>query len=181
MTRTERRKGRGGRTVLALFILLAGAFTAGYMTSDRPEPLFYGLHGPFPGGQPGSGRLKRSFYDAAARLKEHKNVLERSIEDRASAPPYGEGDIKALREELEKIESLLVPAMSAAMPESIASQAAAAGQARRETLLACARMSVLVKGGTSANSARTRAAKAALEKEVARLQHHLSGLARLLD
>ncbi|KAF0126920.1 MAG: hypothetical protein FD189_1318 [Elusimicrobia bacterium] len=181
MNRTERRRGGGGRVVLALLMLLAGAFTAGYMTAERPAALAYGLHGPFPGAQPGSGRLKRSFYDAAARLKEHKNVLERSIEDRASAPPYGPDDIGALREELEKIESLLVPAMSAAMPEAIASQAAAAGQARRETLLACARMSVLVKGGEPGNSSRSRAAKTTLEREVDRLQHHLSGLARLLD
>lgn len=181
MNRAERRSGAGGRAVLAVLMLLAGAFAAGYMTAERPGPLSYGLHGPFPGAQPGSGRLKRSFYDAAARLKEHKNVLERSIEDRASAPPYGAGEVIALREELEKIEALLVPAMSAAMPESIASQAAAAGQARRETLLACARMSVLVKGGEPTGSARSRAAKTALEREVDRLQHHLSGLARLLD
>jgi hypothetical protein len=163
-------------------MLLGGAFTAGYMTATvRPDPLSYGLHGPFPGAQPGSGRLKRSFYDAASRLKEHKIVLERSIEDRASAPPYGAEDIAALQRELENIESLLVPAMSAAMPETIASQAAAAGQARRETLLACARMSVLVKGGERPDSAKSRAAKTALEREVDRLQHHLSGLARLLD
>lgn len=181
MTRTERRRGAGGRAVLAVLMLLGGAFTAGYMTAERPDTLSYGLHGPFPGGQPGSGRLKRAFYDAAGRLKEHKNVLERSIEDRASAPPYGASDIRALQAELEKIESLLVPAMSAAMPGSIASQAAAAGQARRETLLACARMSVLVKGGVSVNSYKSRAARIDLEKRVAVLQHHLYGLARLLD
>jgi hypothetical protein len=181
MNRAERRRGGRGRAALALLILLAGAFTAGYMTAERPDPFSYGLHGPSPGPQPGSGRLKRSFYDAAARLKEHKNVLERSIEDRGSAPPYGAEDLGALQEELERIESLLVPAMSAAMPESIASQAAAAGQARRETLLACARMSVLVKGGEHGDSYRSRAAKTALEREVDRLQHHLSGLARLLD
>ncbi len=181
MNRVERRKGAGGRAVLALLMLLSGAFAAGYLTADRPDPLAYGLHGPFTGAKPGGGRLKRSFYDAAARLKEHKNVLERSIEDRASAPPYGARDVGDLQAELEKIEALLVPAMSAAMPEAIVSQAAAAGQARRETLLACARMSVLVKGGEPPNSAKSLAAKTALEREVDRLQHHLSGLALLID
>lgn len=180
MNRPDRRGG-GGRALLAILMLLSGAFAAGYMRAERPEPPAYGLHGPLPGGKPGGARLKRSFYDAAARLKEHKNVLERSIEDRASAPPYGARDLVGLQEELEKIEALLVPAMSSAMPESVVSQAAAAGQARRETLLACARMSVLVKGGEPADSARSRAAKTDLEREVDRLQHHLSGLARLLD
>lgn len=182
MNRAERRRGGWGRLLTALLMLLGGAFTAGYMTAGRPaDPVSRGLHGPFTAAQPGSVRLKRSFYDAAARLREHKIVLERSIEDRASAPPYGAGDVAALQRELENVESLLVPAMSAAMPESIVSQAAAAGQARRETLLACARLSVLVKGGERPDSAKSRAAKTALEREVDRLQHHLSGLARLLD
>lgn len=177
----SRRGAGGGRNVLAFLILMGGAFAAGYMNAERPADLPYGLHGPRPGPRPGDLRLKKSFYDAAARLREHKMVLERSIEDRASSPPYDGEDLRALRAELERTEPLLAPLLSENVPESLASQAAAAAQARREALLASARMEPFVKSGELSSSARSAREKAELEKAVAAFQHHLAALARLLN
>jgi len=176
-----RRAAGGGRNLLALLMLLGGAFTAGYMNAERPARLSYGLHGPRPGPRPGALRLKRPFYDAAARLMEHKIALERSIEDSVSSPPYDGDDLRALRAELDRTEPLLAPMLSENLPESLASQAAAAAQARREALLASARLEELVKSGAPSSPARSARERAELEKAVAAFQHHLAALARLLN
>ncbi|HOI41739.1 MAG TPA: hypothetical protein PK523_02245 [Elusimicrobiales bacterium] len=171
----------GGRNLLALLMLLGGAFAAGYMNAERPARFSYGLHGPRPGPRPGALRLKRPFYDAAARLMEHKIALERSIEDNSASPPYDGEDLRALRAELERTEPLLAPLLSEDLPESLASQAAAAAQARREALLASARLEELVGSGGGSSPAGSARGKAELEKAVAAFQHHLAALARLLN